>query len=200
MLRSQPNMFKKYILIGICTLLIASAISHADSLGYPPQDDENSDNRKVQLVTISADNKPNETYSMGFNFNSQQQITGVYYQNNFDIVIADRNKIFSLTELISSPQVLIKKREFTVVKISYLPESLENSNRTAIKISFPLDVRDQKNDVFTRIFPVACSDQAHCQIWDGVDGSLINHIHLKCNYLSIFNIAIGIKSLETSLK
>jgi hypothetical protein len=145
---------------------------------------------QLPLVSISTEAYPDQTYTMGFDLDANRQAVGLYYNDPYQDDANKRLLDFSFATLRATPQLLIKRSGYDVVKLSYANNKLN--------ILYKKDAR--RDEWSTKVFNVSCDAQNNnCSVIDGDTGRNTNSIYISSHRARVFfiNTVVGIESIES---
>jgi hypothetical protein len=151
---------------------------------------ENYSSIRDPLITVTSEFFPGESYTLGILSDGNGILTGIYYQDphNSDSQMHDR--VFR-TELLRTPQVLIRAKGYDVIKIG-----LTGNHFT---VYYKRDVRESRWS--SKTFDLTCDSKIiHCSALDLQKNRLITQAYLtahKVYVLGLFKTTVGIGEIRT---
>ncbi len=145
---------------------------------------------KDNLITISSDIYPEETYSLGIVSDGNGILTGISYQDRHNADPDLHDKIFHAAAL-QTPQLLIKTKGYEVIRISL--------QGMRFSVHYKQDVRE-KNWI-KRSFDLNCDSKIiHCSAYDILKNRDITRAHLTGHRVYVFGVfktTVGIHEILT---
>jgi len=146
------------------------------------------DRNQLPLVTVQSDSFPNETYTIGFEYDSNGAKVGIFYLDPYQEKLANRLRVFSLQQLQSqsNPPVLLSRVKRDIIKLYY--------QDSTISVLYRKDAT--KGEWSTKRLKVACiGSERNCIVSDADSGKVTNSLYIQTHYNG-WHFAVGVESIE----